>query len=70
MWAWKAGAKKLKVKETIDHLETPKVVVAAKAGGSILDRLCGLAPAAEAQVVESPVASLFLVRGWTDDRTW
>ena len=27
MWAWKAGAKKLKVKETIDHLETPKVVV-------------------------------------------
>lgn len=37
--AWKSGAKKLKVQETIDEFETPKVVTAAKAEGSILDQL-------------------------------
>jgi hypothetical protein len=37
--AWKTGAKKLKIQETIDEFESPQVVEAAAATGSIVEQL-------------------------------
>lgn len=37
--AWKSGAKKLKVEETIDSFDVPENIVSAKAEGSIVEQL-------------------------------